>query len=254
MARFSFVRLLCFSAVLHLLLGAAPTTAAAQSAISGIVRDDSTSQPIAGVELIIQVLDRRSVTDSLGAFRFTDLATGVHYILVRKIGYRPVQLRAILVSADTLEATVELRAAAVELAPIEVTVSAIAPGMEAYAERREAGVGHFIDAKTLRQSEHRYLADIFRTVRGVSLQYRGGNKTVLVNNRDRCPMQIYMDGIKIYEPRSGAGRAVEPPDINLFSVSQLEAIEVYRGPAETPAQLSGTGGRCGTVVLWSRRR
>lgn len=231
-----------------------PAPAGAQSAISGIVRDDSTRQPIPGVELIIQALDRRAVTDSLGAFRFTRLATGVHYILVRKIGYRPVQLRAILVSDDTLEATVELNAAAVELAPIEVTVSAIPPGMEAYAERREAGAGYFIDAKTLRQSEHRYLADIFRSVRGVSLRYAGGNRTILVNNRDRCPMQLYMDGIKIYEPRSGAGRAIEPPDINLFSVAQLEAIEVYRGPAETPPQLSGTGARCGTVVLWSRRR
>jgi outer membrane receptor for ferrienterochelin and colicin len=184
----------------------------------------------------------------------TGLATGVHYILVRKIGYRPVQLRAILVADDTLEATVELNAAAVELAPIEVTVSAIPPGMDAYEERRKAGAGYFIGSRTLRQSEHRLLADIFRTVRGVSLQYGRGNKTILVNNRDRCPMQIYMDGIKIYESRSGAGRAVEPPDINLFSVAQLEAIEVYRGPAETPPQLSGTGGSCGTVVLWSRRR
>ena len=252
MGRVLWVRLVSSCAVL-LFLGI-PTRAAGQAAISGIVRDDSTSQPIPGVELIIQALDRRAVTDSLGGFRFTGLATGIHYILVRKIGYRPVQLRAILVSDDTLEATVELNAAAVELAPIEVTVSAIPPGMEAYEERRKNENGYFIGSRTLRQSEHRQLADIFRSVRGVSLRYARGNKTILVNNRDRCPMQIYMDGIKIYEPRSGAGRAVEPLDINLFTVAQLEAIEVYRGPAETPPQLAGTGGGCGTVVLWSRRR
>jgi hypothetical protein len=91
----------------------------------------------------------------------------------------------------------------------------------------------------------------------VSLRYGVGNRTILINNRDRCPMQIYMDGIKIFEPRSaggGAAAAIQPPDINQFVVAQLEAIEVYRGPAETPPEFAGTGSRCGTVVLWSRRQ
>jgi len=231
-----------------------PAGLAAQSSIAGRVLDDSTSKPIAGVELLIQALDRRTVTDTAGAFRFDNLTSGIHFVLVRRIGFRPVQLRAILVADDTLETTVKLTAAAVELAPLEVTVSAIPPGMEAFEERRRAGLGHFIDAKVLRQAEHRTLADLFRTVSGVSLRYGRGNKIILINNRDRCAMQIYLDGIKIYEPRTGGGRAGEPPDINQFSIAQLEAIEIYRGPAETPAQLGGTGGACGTVVLWTRRR
>jgi hypothetical protein len=226
---------------------------AAQSSLTGVVREDSTNQPIAGVELVIGALDRRTVSDSVGQFRFDGLATGVHFILVRKIGYRPVQLRAILAMDDTLDAVVTLRPAAVELAPLEVTVSAIPPGMEAYEARRRSGAGYFIEPKTLRQSEHRQLADIFRSVRGVTLRFARGNRTILVNNRSRCPMQIYLDGIKIYEPRSGPG-ATTPPDINQFTVAQLEAIEIYRGPAEAPPEFSGTGGACGTVVLWSRRR
>lgn len=236
------------------LFGLTQGSLGAQSSISGTIRDDSTNTPIPGVELLIQAANRRATTDSVGRFRFDGLATGIHFVLVRKIGYRPVQLRAILVEDDTLEANVSLAAAAVELAPIEVTVSAIPPGMEAFEERRRSAAGHFIDAKVLRRSEHRPLAEVFRTVRGLSLRYGRGNKTILINNRDRCPMQIYLDGIKIYEPRQGGGRANEPPDINQFSVAQLEAIEIYRGPAETPAQLGGTGGACGTVVLWSRRR
>jgi len=233
---------------------ALPAALPAQSALTGVVREDSTNQPIAGVELVIGALDRRTTTDSVGAFRFDGLATGIHFILVRKIGYRPVQLRAILAMDDTLDAVVTLRPATVELAPLEVTVSAIPPGMEAWEARRRSGAGYFIEPKTLRQSEHRQLADIFRSVRGVSLRYGRGNRIILINNRDRCPMQIYLDGLKIYEPRAGPGRATEPPDINQFTVAHLEAIEIYRGPAETPPEFSGTGGACGTVVLWSRRR
>ena len=45
-------------------------------------------------------------------------------------------------------------------------------------------------------------------------------------------------------------------------ISAIEAIEIYSGPSEIPAQYSGTvrqpGGAwtvpCGVVVMWTRRR
>lgn len=226
----------------------------AQSAIAGVVVDDSTGAPVPAVEVVLSALNRRQTTDSAGQFLLGNLPPGLHRALVRKIGYRPVQLRAILVADDTLHVTVQLQAAAVELAPIEVTASAIPPGMEAFEERRRRGEGQFIDWKVLRRSEHRQLSDVLRPVPGVGFRYGRGNQLILLSSRERCPMQIYLDGVKIYEPRSGGGRAAEPPDINQFGVTQLDGIEVYPGPAETPVQLAGTGGRCGTVVLWSRRR
>lgn len=226
----------------------------AQSAIAGVVLDDSTGAPVPAVEVVLQAVNLRQMTDSAGKFVLGNLPPGLHLALVRKIGYRPVQLRAILVADDTLNVTVKLQVAAVELAPIEVTASAIPPGMEAFEERRRRGEGQFLDWKVLRRSEHRQLSDVLRTVPGVAFRYGRGNQVILLSSRERCPMQIYLDGAKIYEPRSGSGRATEPPDINQFGVTQLEGIEVYSGPAETPVQLGGTGGRCGTVVLWSRRR
>ena len=44
------------------------------------------------------------------------------------------------------------------------------------------------------------------------------------------------------------------PDIDATSISNLEAVEIYRGGADTPAELGGLGASCGTIVLWTRRR
>ena len=62
-------------------------------------------------------------------------------------------------------------------------------------------------------------------------------------------MAVWLDGIRIFA--SGSRRSA--PDIDQFSTFQLEGVEVYSGPAETPAELSGFGASCGAVALWTRR-
>ena len=45
----------------------------------------------------------------------------------------------------------------------------------------------------------------------------------------------------------------EPPKIDdIASIVSLEAIEIYRGPSETPIAYQNTGSACGVVLLWTR--
>jgi hypothetical protein len=121
--------------------------------------------------------------------------------------------------------------------------------MEDFARRRLTGFGRFFDAKDLRRAEHRRLGDFFAGINGVRV-LRGGTRAVLVSNRSNCVMAVWLDGV----PLTGAGSRRSPQDINEFSLSQLDGIEVYAGAAETPMELTGAGGSsCGTVVLWTRR-
>jgi hypothetical protein len=170
-------------------------------------------------------------------------------VIVRKIGYRPVHLRLTVAGDDTVEVDIPMKAAAVELEPIEVTASTGRRGMEDFARRRLAGSGRFFDAKDLRRAEHRRLGDFLAGVRGVRV-LGGGTRAVLVSSRNNCLMAVWLDGV----PLTGAGSRRSPQDINEFSLSQLDGIEVYAGAAETPVELTGVGGSsCGTVVLWTRR-
>ena len=111
-------------------------------------------------------------------------------------------------------------------------------------------MGEFIDWTRLRKEEFRRTSDMFRAVRGVRINYDRSGQAFLTSARaGGCPMQIVLDGLSIYKP----GAAGSPPSIDLWSVVNLDAIEVYRGASTTPVQYAGKGAGCGTVVLWTRR-
>jgi len=227
-----------------------PVGLSAQAALTGIVREDSSKTPVAGVEVVIQALNKKSTTDSAGRFALGGLAHGTHSVVVRAIGYRPIALRAYLVTNDTLEVELKITRAPVVLPPLEVTATAIPRGLETFEERRTSGIGQFIDWTSLRRQEHRRTSDLFREISGVRVRYNRFGQPILVSSRGDCPMQVFLDGLAIFKPAAGSA---SPPSIDLWSIADLDAIEVYRGPAETPMQLGGTGGNCGTVVLWTRR-
>jgi hypothetical protein len=200
---------------------------------------------------VVEALDRKVTSDSTGRFLMGGLAHGLHTVLVRAIGYRPIRLRAYLITNDTLFVDLRITKAVVQLAPLEVTASSIPPGLQDFEERRLNGLGKFIDWTVLRKSEHRRLSDLLRGVPGVNIRYdRGKGLWYIASAREDCPMQIYHDGVLIYRP-SPTNQL--PPAVDYWEPTDLDAIEVYRGPSETPARYEGTGGKCGTVLLWSRR-
>jgi hypothetical protein len=234
---------------LSLVLLAAPAPLAAQAVHTGRTLSDSTKDPLAGVEVVLERPASRVATAAEGRFSLGRIPWGVQTVIVRKIGYRPVHLRLTVAGDDTVEVDIPMKAAAVELEPIEVTASTGRRGMEDFARRRLAGSGRFFDAKDLRRAEHRRLGDFLAGVRGVRV-LGGGTRAVLVSSRNNCLMAVWLDGV----PLTGAGSRRSPQDINEFSLSQLDGIEVYAGAAETPVELTGVGGSsCGTVVLWTRR-
>jgi hypothetical protein len=243
------------------------SVAEAQAVVRGQVLEDSTRTPLPDVEIMVQ--NRGAFrTDASGHFMLGELPKGVHVLLFRRIGFRPFRLRAILTEGDTLDRVIVMTRAAVELPPLEITASAVPPGMERFAERRAAGRGTFFDWNVLRQSEHRRLPDLLSRVPGVRpVNYTDPRsmrqKAVMATRRggsgltkSQCFMAVWLDGVKIFEPTSGSGGSprVDPPDITHYLIRDLEAIEVYEGPASLPPELSGTGGNCGAVVMWSRRR
>jgi len=64
-----------------------------------------------------------------------------------------------------------------------------------------------------------------------------------------CYMQVLVEGMRVY----WYDRSTLPPNIDEYQLSQIEAIEVYHGGAETPSRFSGTGAGCGTILIWLKR-
>jgi len=63
-----------------------------------------------------------------------------------------------------------------------------------------------------------------------------------------CYALVYVDGLL-----ANPGRPTEPFDINAFPTMQIEAVEYYASPAETPLEYSKWNTSCGVLVLWTRR-
>lgn len=124
----------------------------------------------------------------------------------------------------------------------------------------------------LRRSEDRRLSDLLRSHNGIVMEQGRFAKTA----HSGCYMQIIYDGQTAYSPATFAPQAMtssstapansrstrantRPPapptplDINTFTVSGLEAIEMYRGLSDAPLQFGGAAAGCGTLVFWSRR-
>ena len=242
-----------------LLLLAAPL--AAQSVMSGTVREDGSGKPLAGVEVLIEGSKRKTETDESGRYAL-EASSGNRVALFRFVGFNPVRLRVLIAKDDTTWANAQMvREAAQRLEPLEVAGEVKKPrgiGREGFEERRALGFGKFIDSTELRRSEHVRLADVLRrssvevlrmpdprTAPQVRFIYVAASK-----QRRGCLMQVMLDGSPVYLPNSTS----KPPiDLNTFDVASLESVEVYASGGRTPLEFSGAGAECGTVVLWTRR-
>ncbi|MFN2317233.1 MAG: carboxypeptidase regulatory-like domain-containing protein [Gemmatimonadales bacterium] len=238
--------------------------AAAQGAMSGIVREDSSGRPLPGVEVLLDRTAHRALTNTLGRYFLGGVPAGRYSTIFRVVGHLPVRMDVTIVAGDTIRANTTLVRSNVVLEPIEVIGETPRPrgdGLEAFEERRRMGFGKFIDSTEMRRSEHIRLDDLLKR-HGVAIVEVSGSMVPL-NPRYRglmggynCALSIYLDGVRIGEGGRSevSGLNFELLDVRrLIKTHQLAAAEVYFGAGSVPAQFGGASGGCGAVVLWSRR-
>jgi hypothetical protein len=257
--------------------------AGAQGVVSGLVREDSTGRPLAGVDVSIEGSKAQARTDSAGRYAF-EAPAGTQIAAFRLPGYHPLRVR-VSVKGDTVRADATLvRAISQQLDPVLVNAPKplASPGRDGFAERRAMGFGNFIDSTALRAREERRVSDVLSELTGVRMwEYRdpgssivqlraispirqmtqgfraggtigGTNRSVAAPPSLQCWVSVFFNNSPVYRSdRAGAG---EPPDFSRdYSVSSLESIEYYKSAAEVPQQFGGSNANCGALVLWSRR-
>ena len=236
---------------------------------SGVVLADSTRLPIAEAEVALPQLSKRMLTNERGEFRVADIPAGTHRVIIRRIGYGPYDGSLVFEPNGSLERQVVLTRMAVL---DTVVVSAKRTAIPSFDEHRRTGLGRFLTREQLAPQEGRRLADILTEVSGVDVVTGRGNHSWLATTRgtrslnaascelDRsdaiagakfcaCYAQVYLDAMLVYRGDPG-----EPLfDLNRMLPAQIEAIEFYAGPAQTPLRYSGLNSACGVLVIHTRR-
>jgi len=264
-----------------LLLVAWASRGAAQAELQGKVLADSGRRAVVNAEIAIQVLDLRTVSDSVGRYRLQRVPRGTHTVVTRAVGFRPDTAVTTFDGDETLISDIVLRAALTTLPTVAVreTSKPVTRGkMAAYEERKSFGVGHFIDRELFAKDENRRLSDVLASnVPGLSI-YRGSSSTSwAASGRTKssakcafcrvtrqemldaadiaagaplaCYLDVYLDGAQIY---NAAARGTPLFNLNSIQPAEIEAIEVYTSASQIPAQYNKTSGGCGVMLIWTR--
>ena len=244
--------LLSFASALH-----------AQGSLVGSVISDPGEKPLPNAEVIVMDLKRTVRSDSLGAFRLTNVPAGTHQIVVRLTGYEPWKGVLRFRDGQPIEADFVLQALATPLAGVQVNApaSSIDPRLADFeARRKSGGGGHFLTAEVFEKTGGRALSDVLLE-RIPGLKAAGNtNEKVLSSLHDgaiRCAVQVILNGSAVFTGAPGQ------PTFNINSILGEDVIGFeYYTVAATPIRYMGTGARsnndnpqgppCGTAIIWTK--
>lgn len=217
-------------------------------ALTATVRDTLQDRPVIGA----QVMVNESVvgeTDTAGVFSATEIPIdwGINVVLVRRVGYLPL-FRTFWVGEVNARRsfTGVMQQQAVDLPAVVVEADRIIFSygrLREFWRRRERGMGRFFTRDDIERRHPIDVSDMLRMIPGFSV-YRVGSTTRIRSSRGarRCGPGIWIDGHRLFD--SDLDTFVHPQDV--------EAIEVYSGFAQTPAQFGGGFNSCGAIVIWTR--
>ena len=227
---------------------------------TGVVLADSTNQPLAGAEVVLPELGTYAVTNERGVFRLTDIPVGERQIQVRRVGYAPFEQRLNFAANEVVNKRVLLERV-VMLDSVRTT--AVTSGIPSFDEHKRLGLGHFITSEQLEKREVSHLAEVLETIPSLQITRDGPTKAYATRSRGTisfndaggtrghvCYATVYWDGHAVY---SNVDTTQPRFDLNSIPVGEIQAIEYYAGPSETPAEYSGLNSTCGVLVIWTRR-
>lgn len=222
---------------------------------------------------------------SKGAFRILAPSAGRFMLRVQRIGFATSQTEPIeLLSGQDVVVEVVLGVEAVPLQPLTVISRGAIPLHPQLIEvnnRRRQGFGRFIMRQDIDDVGSTTLRELLDDVPGVTVRDTGEGDLVVqlragmaglgkeargvVDPRvqafmahSKCPVKLYVDGtpwIRGHEFDIGMIQVAMDRTAEFFAIppSLIEAIEVYNGPASTPAIFGGSDAQCGVIAVWTRR-
>lgn len=204
----------------------------------------------------------------MGRFSLSGIEAGEAVVRIRRIGYGAQYFGATFRPGESRDVEIVLIPGALELPEIKVTARSAKPIEYAWTtryddffRRRLVGLGVYRSRDYIERAHPFRTANLLTGIAGIHLRFRhsGPSGTDVIFNR--CErVSVWIDGSKqrfpeIPEdrrrrfPKEGTGMALSEL-LERVSPSQIEMIEVYRGPSEMPAEFIDDS--CGAVAMWTR--
>lgn len=266
-------------AVLTFAVLSLPSLGRTQAVVRGVLYDDVSGAPLRGSVMLIDPRSDAAVaytaTDTAGAFSLK-VGDGVYQIGAVRPGYvstlsAPIPLR----TGERLTVRVPIAqngdpqhkiGVTEHIQPGAATVTQVRDGPPAssgFADRRAVGMGLHYDRERLMKTGQETLGEFLRGVPGLSAPDPNGMSSVQMSRSASlnassvqgstlapCHVGWFIDGQRIDLP----GRSDPMTDgLGSMRLETIEAVEVFRGVSEMPAQFAAPDLRCGAIAVWTRR-
>jgi hypothetical protein len=216
-----------------------------KSEIRGIVLDAEARKPMVGVQVSLEGRGLMMLTDKKGRFKFSKLTEGDYLVRAEVTGFPTAVTPIQLARGERMEVEFMVGAESSGQVLPDLEVTSDAPRVSPIAEfnrRALEGNGRYITRPEIEKRRAANLMDLVRSVPGVRvLCPRNVHDCVLRLRRASCGPAYFLDG-----------HPTDPSVLFLTLPSDVEGIEVYTGPSETPIELEGVRSGCGVVAIWTR--
>lgn len=221
------------------------------SEVRGVIVVAADRKPVSGASVSLEGTELTLTSDSRGRFQFPRITAGRYIIRAEVDGYPALTSAFTIADGERLEMEFlvgeggELGAQVLpEIAVAADATPTISPIAD-FNRRALSGRGRFITREFIEQRNPGSTTDLFRGLPGIRVvcESRSGGECQLrvARSGDSCQPAFLMDGIPAH-----------PMVLYTTVPGDIEGIEIYSGPAETPVELDYRRSNCGTVAIWTR--
>lgn len=216
---------------------------------------------------------RRYVSNDSGRFSVPVPGEGRLTLLLRRIGYEPVEVKLAEMPDTAVRVVMTALATALPAQLVTGRSPFVRLDLGGFYQRmadseRGARVGYFVTPEDLAIRNPINVTDAVEQFPNIrvrpiddgkadefGLNHGDGlplNRKMRVEDRQGCPLTVYLDRVRIQPGSIRAGMFTDEPINQIISPSSVAGIEVYPRAASAPPEFTIAAGTCGLVLIWTR--
>ncbi len=222
---------------------------AGNAVVTGIVTNRG-GVPVADARVTVQGGVSRAASRTDGSFALSGVPTGTQLVMVRRVGYEPVQLPIDITSRGPNRVTVRLGEYHEPLATVEVQAKRSPSALDSalvrtgFPHRQAVGFGHFVTEHDIEKMQPVYTSDVLRRIPGVHVLGSGHTASVLSSRGESCVNYL----IDRNPANPDQGMSID----DLVNPADIVGIEFYQAN-DAPAELTtGPNAGCALLIVWTR--
>jgi len=204
--------------IVYLLLFLCSFLTAQQATIKGIVTSNSNSEPLAGVEVLLDSENKGTTTDQNGTFILDQLLSGNYILKISYIGYEDIEIQVKLNADQVLKLSFNMKEKI--LRSLEEIITE--------ADRLGSDIGFKLDSRIVAEAIPDDIGSYFRQLPNTSAIKKGAfccDPVIRGTTGDQLNLQVD-NGIKVV---GGCPNRMDPATAHMQS-EDLQKVEVVTGP------------------------